>query len=335
MKSSLLIILLSCTYPSLIAQHPIELGDVHWLRDLAKAQALSKQSGKPILILFQEIPGCSTCQRYGSQVLSHPLIVEAIEAEFIPLAIHNNKGGEDGRMLKLFNEPSWNNPVVRIVDAQLKDVLDRLDGDYSPKGMTNYMIKALHTIKKQVPNYLQLLKESFTFNTGQLTFGMYCFWEGEKKLGSLQGVTRTIPGFVNGHEVVQVTFDPEYISPEKLMTEAKKQECANQVYVEASDLTSFSKTNPLLKPITGFRADKEPQYYLMHTEFRYIPMLPIQASRINSAIALRLDPSIYLSRRQSDWLAYVKQYPEKGNPKAYQNDLISEWKKSPDLVIKR
>ena len=189
MKSFLIIACMLFFQNNNVAQNPVELGDVHWLRDLAKAQAQSKQTGKPILILFQEIPGCATCQRYGSQVMKHPLIVEAIEHEFIPLAIHNNKGGEDGRVLKLFNEPSWNNPVVRIVDANLKDVTDRLDGDYSPKGVTAAMTKALISIKRPVPDYIRLLKESFSMNTKEITFGMYCFWEGEKRLGQLNGVT--------------------------------------------------------------------------------------------------------------------------------------------------
>ncbi|MBK8280142.1 MAG: thioredoxin family protein [Saprospiraceae bacterium] len=50
---------------------------MHWLRDLAQAQSQSKASGKP-LSSSSGIPGCATCQRYGTQVMKHPLIVEAI-----------------------------------------------------------------------------------------------------------------------------------------------------------------------------------------------------------------------------------------------------------------
>lgn len=35
----------------------VETGDVHWLRDPEQAKQLSKKTGKPILMLFQEIPG--------------------------------------------------------------------------------------------------------------------------------------------------------------------------------------------------------------------------------------------------------------------------------------
>ena len=38
-----------------------------------------------LLVVFQEIPGCSTCVNYGRDVLSHPLLVEAITAAVGPL----------------------------------------------------------------------------------------------------------------------------------------------------------------------------------------------------------------------------------------------------------
>jgi len=74
-------------------KNPEELGKVQWNRTLEEAQKMAIRDKKPIFILFQEIPGCGTCKNYGTEVLSHPLIAEAIETFFIPLAIHNNKNG--------------------------------------------------------------------------------------------------------------------------------------------------------------------------------------------------------------------------------------------------
>ncbi|MEO6190690.1 MAG: thioredoxin family protein, partial [Saprospiraceae bacterium] len=125
-----------------------ELGKVKWGRNLEQAQLESKISGKPILIIFQEIPGCSTCKGYGNGALSHPLIVEAIETYFIPLAIHNNKTGKDKEVLDFFKEPSWNNPVVRIVDNTLKDICDRLSDNYTSFGLVSKINSAL--IKKNI-----------------------------------------------------------------------------------------------------------------------------------------------------------------------------------------
>ncbi len=89
---------------------PEELGAVHWLRSFKTAQAESKRQQKPILVLFQEVPGCATCTRYGNQVLRHPLLVDAIESLFVPVAIYNNTPGDDAETLHSFGEPAWNNP---------------------------------------------------------------------------------------------------------------------------------------------------------------------------------------------------------------------------------
>ena len=126
-------------------QQDVELGKVNWYRDYDVATSLSEKENKPVLILFQEVPGCSTCRNYGKDVLSNPLMVEAIEDLFIPLVIHNNKGGKDRQILNQFNEPSWNNPVVRIVDSKGKNLTPRVSGNYSPKGLHQAMTCLLYT----------------------------------------------------------------------------------------------------------------------------------------------------------------------------------------------
>ena len=99
---------------------PIELGEIAWYRDFDQAKKLAVKEGKAIFILFQEVPGCATCRSYVKNVLSNPTIISAIEEAFFPLAIFNNKGGKDRETLNEYNEPSWNNPVVRIVNARGK-----------------------------------------------------------------------------------------------------------------------------------------------------------------------------------------------------------------------
>jgi hypothetical protein len=59
----------------------------------------SAKTGKPILVLFQEIPGCSGVQKFGREVLTNPMLVEAIENEFIPMLVYNNrKSGMDQKL---------------------------------------------------------------------------------------------------------------------------------------------------------------------------------------------------------------------------------------------
>lgn len=89
--------------------------------------AASKKSGKPVSLLFQEVPGCAGCKQFGKDVLSDDKVVKAIEENFTPLLIHNNKGGKDADVLKKFGEPAWNYQVVRFLDADGKDLIPRKD----------------------------------------------------------------------------------------------------------------------------------------------------------------------------------------------------------------
>jgi hypothetical protein len=49
----------------------IEIGSVKWGRDLDMALKMSDETGRPVSVLFQEIPECSGCQDFGRTVLSH------------------------------------------------------------------------------------------------------------------------------------------------------------------------------------------------------------------------------------------------------------------------
>ena len=106
MNDHYLPLLLSTLLSTLLpAQSPVELGDVRWGRDFDAALRQAEAKGKPVFLLFQEVPGCATCRNYGQNVLTHPLIVEAIEELFVPVAIYNNKDGKDAAVLKRYREP--------------------------------------------------------------------------------------------------------------------------------------------------------------------------------------------------------------------------------------
>ncbi len=44
-------------YGSQAAQNPVEVGNVNWGRDFDAALQMSAESGRPVLVLFQEVPG--------------------------------------------------------------------------------------------------------------------------------------------------------------------------------------------------------------------------------------------------------------------------------------
>jgi thioredoxin-related protein len=291
------------------ADQPTELGKVSWLRDYDAALAEAKRTDKPVLILFQEVPGCSTCQQYGNVTLSHPLMVEAIENEFVPLAIFNNKKGNDAKVLAKYGEPAWNNPVVRIVDAQGKDIVDRLAGNYTPKGLFTAMTLAQLTTNRTIPGYLEVLGLELTAaeRAEEATFQMYCFWSGEHHLGNHAGVLTTEPGFMNGHEVVRVKYDPAKVSPTELASYA------------------IGKNIKPAQPAAGYRiAEKDHYYQIKKTDYAYLPLTEVQKTKLNAAVGRGKDLNDYLSPRQLAYLAEVKG-DKAGKEKLWQLDFVEAW----------
>lgn len=308
-----IVILLSlfslCSQSSLSQQH-VELGTVEWQRDLDQALVYSRAEKKPIFILFQEVPGCLNCRNYGEQVLSHPLIDEAIETLFIPVAIFNNKKGKDAEALIFFHEPSWNNPVVRIVDEHKRDIIGRVNGNYSKAGIVIAMINAFKELNRTVPQYLEILAEEFGAETKAETayLSMYCFWKGEKEIGKLDGVVETEAGFMDGKEVVRVMYNPETIPLNNLLTQADAASCAQSVYTTSKNQNEkvaevIGKNRA--KSATQFHSDREPKYYLGHSLYRFIPMTETQAARVNSMIGQKKNPDELLSSRQLKLLDYI------------------------------
>jgi len=310
--------------------NPVELGQVNWLRNFEQAKTMAKAKDKAILILFQEVPGCSTCQRYGQNVLSHPLIVDAIENEFIPLAIYNNKGGADKEVLKAFGEPAWNNPVVRIINAKGKELTPRIASKYTPFDLVKGMQNALSKHQQKVPQYHKAWGAQLAGERGETetaTFGMYCFWSGESKLGNIDGVVSSKPGFMNGGEVVNVEYNPAVISYEELTKIATKKACYDRILVHSDQQKSIAKKwSKSVGKAGEFRIDKDPQYYLSKSIYRFLPLLPIQASQINSKLATRSKVGDLLSPTQQKMLKLIQKQAGKNWEVRYHNKyFVANW----------
>lgn len=312
-------------------QTPAELGKVTWVRDFDQGLARAKKEQKPVFLLFQEVPGCSTCQRYGAEVLSHPLIVEAIESLFIPVAIYNNKGGKDADVLKHYNEPSWNNPVVRILDANRNNLAARVAGNYTPLAVLNAMLTGLEKSNLVIPTYLAILREelqSKALGTKVATLSMYCFWTGEKELGKIPGVVSTEAGFMAGREVVQVEYNPRLLSFENLVESGSKVKCADGVFT--ADTQEQEKVEKVLgkgkvKAPAAYRADPESKYYLYQSHYRYLPMTELQAARANSLMANGKSPEEVLSPRQIELARQIKANPKKNWKPVIGKDILESW----------
>ena len=295
MKFSFLLLAAALPFVSCQSQaaNPVEVGTVKWNRDLPAALTTSKKTGKPVFLLFQEVPGCAGCKQFGKDVLSDPAIVKSIETDFVPVLIHNNKGGKDAEVLKKYNEPAWNYQVVRFLDSSGKDLIPRKDRVWTTKELRPRMNAALKKAGKP--------QAAAQPKTERLAICQYCFWTGEMKIGAIEGVLRTEAGFFDGREVTLVEYDPAKISPTEIFKKAKLEGVGTAAYLEDP-----SKLKGAKKLTTAYRAapasDQKKQ--IQGTAFQKLKLTPEQATKVNAYA--RSNPSKalqYLSKEQRSELA--------------------------------
>ena len=291
---------------------PRELGQVRWERDLDAALARGADEGRPLFVLFQEVPGCSTCVSFGEQVLSHPLLVEAIETEFVPVFVYNNKGGRDAELLARFGEPSWNNPVVRFLDPEGRDLIARRAGVWAPHAIGARMVAALESSGRPVPEYLRAaVDEARPRYTERARFGMYCYWSGEACLGEIRGVVGSQTGHLGGAEVVELEFDPDLVSYDDLVALARRRGCADRVFALSTSQRDIARqlfgdrVTSDSGPLRVARA-RDQKYYLRRSPLKKLELTPRQALRANAAVAAGLDPAPHLSPRQRETLTAAR-----------------------------
>ncbi len=232
------------------------------------------------------------------------MIVSAAVSEFVPVAVYNNVKGTDADVLKKFGEPAWNNPVMRFLGADEKDLIPRKDEVYHGGVVLARMAESLEKAKRPVPAYLKLaVAEYAPKKTETAVFAMYCYWEGEAKLGALDGVVSTRIGELNKAEVVEVTFDPAVIEFTKLVEKAKEMDCTHAVFARTDDQAKAA--GRLVGEKKVVRTDKEieaktqQQYHLAHNpRYHHLPLTMAQATKVNAALANKKSPDEFLSPLQ-------------------------------------
>lgn len=256
--------------------HP-ELGKVSWLRDLDVARAQSRATGKPVLLLFDEVPGCATVRGFGREVLSDEQVVSRIERDFVPVAIFNNVGGADRRVLERFGEPAWNNPVVRVIDAEQRALAPRFDGPYTKEAF----VEVLDQVRPAGAPMTVLL-------------GAHCFWECEARLGRLPAVMSSRVGFLEGHEVVEVNFDSRLSSFTQFVGDADRLECAVRVFTrtepERDEAMRLVGARATLTSAPFKPSEKDTKFYLRQAGRALSPLTPLEQVRMNAALRFSEDP---------------------------------------------
>ena len=195
--------------------------------------------------------------------------MKSIENDFIPLLVRNNKGGAEAQLLKKYNEPSWNYPVVRFVNGQGKDLIPRKDQLFKVNQITSRMKEALAKANRK--STILVGAQDKKVSTKTVALSQYCFWTGELVIGGVEGVVATEAGFLNGREVTLVKYDPSIVTREKIVKVAKAKSCADNVYY-GDNLKGYR---------TARESDQKRQ--LQGTKFAKIKGLtPFQKTKLNA-----------------------------------------------------
>jgi hypothetical protein len=233
----------------------------------------------------------------------------------LPVAVYNNVEGGDRVTLQKFNEPTWNNPVLRFMNSDGNELIARKDGDYSYRFVLLRSIAALEKAKKPIPKYLKLAAEEVVSEKMETAvFAMYCYWEGEAKLGSLDGVVGTSIGELGGHEVVEVKYNPEKVDYQSLVKHAIKMDCTHQVYARSEAQLKIARElvgNKAQVSQKAIDSRTQQQYHLFHyPQYYFLPLTAIQATKVNYLLANKKLPDELLSPSQLE----MKKKIESMNP---------------------
>jgi hypothetical protein len=148
--------------------------------------------------------------------------------------------------------------------------------------------------------------------TAKATFAMGCYYHGEERLGALDGVLTTRAGILDGLEVVEVTYDPKVLPFEKLVEQGNRLECTSRVYAPTDEEFRIAErlVGDKARRLTEPARDAIPYdrlFSLKTSNIKYLPLTPMQATKVNAALGLRnLDPKVWLSPQQLELLKRIE-----------------------------
>ncbi len=295
---------------------------VAWISDAEAARAEARATGRPILVRHGDLLCGTAFMEVHRRMWSLPLLLEAIQQTTVPLA-------GKAEFAKLEAAPS---ATASLVSADGELLTDSIPYAAGPGGIAVALVEALRKLERPVPGYLALLAEEAEARANgveRATFAMHCFWVGEGVFAKIPGVVSTVPGFLDGLEVVEVEFDPKRVNYASLVTSARGFECASRVFARSdaqAEVAAEIVPDATTRSDGAIRPDREPKYYLSRTPYRAVPMTDLQAARVNARIGEGESPDDLLSPRQLAMLAEVRAAEGEPPNRIDDNDLARAWR---------
>jgi len=197
--------------------------------------------------------------------------------------------------------------------------------------MAARMVSALTAAKQEVPSYLSGLAID-NASLESATFAMHCYWTGEARLGSIDGVMSTVSGWAGGLEVVQLKYDPKLVEYSTLVEAAQSFKCATKVFAHTDSQLNTAKalvgTRAVKFPGGSTKAKLSDQKYQLRTSkgVRSLPLTKYQSTKVNSLVRSpqRAEYLKLLSPRQRVLLGHIAEEFKSGNGDAIDRFVFPE-----------
>ncbi len=284
-----------------------ELGSIRYLcTSLTDAQQHAEKLQKPIFCIESDVPGDTSC---GSEVLSHPLIVEAAESFFVSTVLINPPLNFDDSISSTSRCIKRSRTRLRILDATGREISNcAVDGNdvMSVATVVEAIISGLELYKIETPRYLQLLQEEEIGKwcrqlavagvqkrvDRQAIFGVSDAAIGEVEFAVLYGVLAVKAGQIEHQKVVQVTYDSSRLCYCNLVRHALKRNVADVIYSQNHEERMGARmeavgaeANPTIVEYPGsMQPSHDPKHYLRRTMLRFVPLTDLQAMRANHLV---------------------------------------------------
>jgi hypothetical protein len=287
----------------------------------------SRTTRKPVLLVQAEIPGDTEA---GTEIFSHPLIVEAADSLFITVF---NKGEDYSCSASRSASMKSHRTRVGFFDELGNAIVPSLSADMLTRaGMAEAMIATLEACERPIPKYLKLLYDEergrikrgpvglllYDEERGRIkrgpfglpapcchraVFGMDDSIRGEVEFAGLEGVISTRAGFLTLQKVVEVIYDSSRLDFASVTFYALNRNIGDIIYYQTNDernaavmaIARVEERSTVTEFLGTIRLDADSKPALRRTLLQYVPLTELQATRANRLVHLeRFNEAMHL-----------------------------------------
>ena len=195
--------------------------------------------------------------------------------------------------------------MVRLLGTDGQDLLSRRDRVWSPYQVGERMIAALRAHGAAVPAYLVAAVDELRPRTPEYARlrDALLLERGRPVWARFPGILTSRAGFLDGREVVELTYDPAVLSYAELLRRAQRAGCSDEVFPrsdaqEREARAIFGRRVTRTQAIARSAPARDQKRALRGTRFAELDLTPRQAVQVNAAVAARRSPARFLSPRQ-------------------------------------